>query len=212
MTRYEGHRRTKRTTSPASGWRRLSALGALIGGGLMVLVGVALLSVLNEAEFAVIDPLGTIAMILLAIGLPAFYLSERHWFGTLATVGFGLVAAGWIVAAVGLPVAIYGPGVAFLAFLIGLLVAMIGAFVLGIAMLRSDAVTLPRSGAWLLVAALPVGLPFVIVFTGYVMGELADPWAGPLLLYGLAWAVFGYHLRTSTPAAEATPRAETTPR
>lgn len=106
------------------------------------------------------------------------------------------MATGWIVAAVGLPVAIYGPEIVFFAFLLGLLVAMIGAFVFGVATLRSDEATVPRLGAWLLVAALPVGLPFTIVFTGYVMGEFADPWGGPMLLYGLAWLVFGNYLRT----------------
>lgn len=71
-------------------------------------------------------------------------------------------------------------------------------------MLRSDASTVPRLGAWLLVAALPVGVPFAIAFTTYVMGEGADPWAGPMLLYGLAWLVFGHYLwsrRTETTAS-----------
>lgn len=177
-------------------WTRIGASGALIGGGLLALIGVALHSVLNEAQFAVVDPLGVITMILLALGLPAFYLSEHGWFDILAKGGFGLMAAGWIVAAVALPVAIYGPEIAFLAFLLGLLVAMIGAFAFGVSMLRSDEVAVPRLGAWLLIAALPIGLPFTVAFTGYVMGEFADPWAGPLLLYGLAWVVFGYHLRS----------------
>lgn len=175
---------------------RIGATSALIGGGLLALIGVALHSVLNEAQFEVVDPLGVIAMALLALGLPALYLSEHRWFGTLAKAGFGMMAAGWIVAAVGLPAAVYGPEIAFLAFLLGLLVAMIGAFVFGVATLRSDETTVPRLGAWLLVAALPVGLPFTIAFTGYVMGEFADPWGGPMLLYGLAWVVFSYHLRT----------------
>lgn len=209
MTQYGQHQQARRTTTSNPGWMRVSATSALIGGGLTAFVGLVLHSVLNEAEFAIIDSLGSIALILLALGLPALYLSERHWFGSLATAGFGLMATGWITAAVALPVAIYGPGAAFLAFLLGLLVAIIGAFVFGVAMLRSDTVMVPRLGAWLLVAALPVGLPFTIAFTGYVMGELADPWGGPMLLYGLAWVVFGYHLRTgriSTTAAETTPQ------
>ena len=61
-------------------------------------------------------------------------------------------------------------------------------------MLRSDAATVLRLGAWLLVAALPVGLPFAIGFTQYVMGELAEPWAGPMLLSGLAPIVCGFSL------------------
>ena len=190
-------------------WMRIGTIGALIGGGLLALIGVALHSVLNEAQFAVVDPLGMIAIALLALGLPALYLSEHRWFDTLAKAGYGIMAVGWIVTAVGLPVAIYGPEIAFFAFLLGLLVAMIGAFVFGVATLRSDEATVPRLGAWLLVAALPVGLPFTIVFTGYVMGEFADPWGGPMLLYGLAWIVFGNYLRThrsEVSTGEATPQ------
>lgn len=73
---------------------------------------------------------------------------------------------------------------------------MIGALAFGVVMLRSEAPTVPRTGAWLLVAALPVGLPFAIGFTTYVMGQGADPWGGPMLLYGLAWIVFGRYLWT----------------
>ncbi|WP_336364128.1 hypothetical protein [Halalkalicoccus salilacus] len=193
MVRYE----QKRVAGVSNErWMRIGTTSALIGGGLLALIGVALHSVLNEAQFAVVDPLGVIAMILLALGLPALYARERRWFGTLAKVGFGMMAAGWIVAAVALPVAVYGPGIAFLGFLLGLLVAMVGALVFGVSALRSDASELPRLGAWLLVAALPVGLPVTVAFTGYVMGEFADPWAGPMLLYGLAWIVFSHHLRT----------------
>lgn len=188
-------------------WWRLSTLSGLIGGGLMVITGIALLSVLNEAEFEVVDPVGIAAMLLLAIALPALYMSERHWFGRLGKIGFGLTAVGWTVAAIGLPIATYGPGSAFIAFLLGLLVAMIGALMFGVAILRTDVETVPRTGAWLLVAALPIGLPFAIGFTTYVMGQGADPWAGPMLLYGLAWIAFGRYLRTKgaeTPEAGVT--------
>ena len=176
-------------------WMRVSTTSGLVGGVLMTITGLALLSVPNEAEFAVVDPLGAVAMVLLALALPALYASERHWFGRLATAGFGLLSSGWLLAAVALPVAVYGPGVAFLAFLLGLLVAMVGAFAFGVATLRTDATAAPRGAAWFLVAALPVGLPFAVGFTTYVMGQGADPWAGPLLCYGLAWVVFGRYLR-----------------
>jgi tryptophan-rich sensory protein len=195
MTQNEYQQIAKPT---ANRWKQISILSALVGGVLMALTGVALLSVLNEAEFVIVEPLGAVAMILLALALPALYTNERHWFGRLGKIGFGLVSVGWVAGTVGLivtsltmpPVSEFG----FLAFLLGLLVAMIGALVFGVAMLRTDAKTAPRPGAWLLVAALPVGLPFAIGFTTYVMGEGADPWAGPMLLYGLAWIVFGRYL------------------
>jgi hypothetical protein len=193
MNQYEQQQIEQPTSH---GWRRLSTLSSLIGGGLMTVTGLALLSVLNEAEFEIVDPIGIAAMILLAVALPALYVTERHWFSRLAKISFGFMAAGWVVAALALPVATYGPEIAFFGFVLGLLAAMIGALVFGVAILRTDAETVPRAGAWLLVAALPIGLPFAIGFTTYVMGQGADPWAGPMLLYGLAWIVFGRYLRT----------------
>jgi hypothetical protein len=174
---------------------RVSTLSGLAGGVLMTVTGLALLTVLNEAEFEIVEPLGAVAMLLLALALPALYASERHWFGRLASVGFSLLAVGWTAAAVGITVtAVTAPPVSefgFVAFLLGLLAAGIGMLGFGVAALRTRASTLPRLAAWLLVAALPIGVPFAIAFTTYVMGEGADPWAGLMLLYGLAWILFG---------------------
>lgn len=86
MVQYEQGRIEQ---SPSHGWWRLSTLSSLIGGGLMSLTGIALLSVLNEAEFEIVDPIGIAAMLLLAIELPTLYVSERRWFGRLAKIGFG---------------------------------------------------------------------------------------------------------------------------
>lgn len=177
-------------------WTRIGATSALIGGGLLALSGVAMHSALSVEQGTMAAPFLVAAMLLLVAGLPALYVSERRRFGTLAKTGFGLMAAGWIVAALSFPVANYGPGIVFLGFLFGLLVAMIGAFLFGVSILRSDEMTIPRLGAWLLVAALPVGLPFTVAFTEYVMGGVDSPWAGPMLLYGLAWIVLGTYLRT----------------
>lgn len=163
----------------------------------MALASAALHIIPYETQSTVYDPLGAIAMILLALGLPALYLSERHWFSTLAKAGFGMMAAGWIGAAIAMPLAIYGPEMMFFGFLLGLLIAMIGAFVFGITALRSDEAAISRLSAWLLVAALPVGLLFTILVNGYVIaGYTAPPWAGTMLLYGLAWVVFANYLRT----------------
>ncbi len=192
MMQYEQQRIEQ---SPTRRWMRGSTFSGLLGGGLTVIIGLALLTVLNSAEFTIIEPVSILAMFLLAFALPALYVSERHWFGRLGTGGFWLMAVGWIIATITVPVATYGPGIAFLATLLGWLIAFIGAFVFGVAMLRTDTET-PRLGAWLLVTALPVGVPFTYGFTTYVMGELANPWAGPLLLYGLAWVVFGRYLWT----------------
>lgn len=71
---------------------------------------------------------------------------------------------------------------------------MIGATGFGFAMLRADAT--PRVATWLLILALPIGVLLTIVFTMYMVGEGVDPWGGPMVFYGLAWIVLGYHLRT----------------
>jgi hypothetical protein len=201
MTQY-GQQRVEQPISRQ--WMRASTLSGLAGGILMTVTGLALLTVLNEAEFEVVEPLGAVAMLLLALALPALYASERHWFGRLASVGYGLLAVGWTVAAVGITVtAVTLPPVSefgFLAFLLGLLAAGLGMLGFGVAALRTDEATIPRLGAWFLVAALPAGVPFAIAFTTYVMGEGADPWAGPMLLYGLAWILFGRALWARRPA------------
>ena len=206
MTQYE----VGEVARPVTGrWMRASVLAGLLGGAMTAVTGLALLTVLNEAEFEYVEPFGTLAMLVLAFALPALYASERQWFDRLATVGFGLLSVGWVAATLGLVVtSLTVPPVSevgFLAFLLGLLVATLGMLAFGAAVLRDGAATLPRVGAWLLVAALPVGVPFAIAFTTYVMGEAADPWAGPMLCYGLAWIVFGRYLwgrRAGTAATE----------
>lgn len=200
MAQYE-------SPSPTKGWMQISILGGLIGGVCMVLTGLALLSVLSEAEFEIVEPFGAVAMILLTLALPALYLVERPWFGRLAKAAYGLMSVGWIAATIGIIVtSVTMPPlseIGFLAFLLGLLLAMLGALLFGVAILRSDTATIPRLGAYFLIAALPLGVPFAIVFTTYVMGEGADPWAGPMILYGLAWIVFGRYLWASRREATA---------
>jgi hypothetical protein len=184
---------------------QVSTLSEIVGGVLVAAVGLALFTVLNEQEFEIVSPLGVLGFTLLAIGLPAYYWSGQYRFGRLARGSFWAMAVGTVVAAITLPIAEYGPGVFFLGFLVGLLVTMLGAIGYGIALLRADAS--PTAAAWLLIAALPVGLPLTIAFTTYVMGEGADPWGGPMVFYGLAWIVFGRYLwerHTKETAAEAT--------
>ncbi|MFC4356790.1 hypothetical protein ACFO0N_02375 [Halobium salinum] len=175
----------------ASEWRRMraSAVAGLVGGALLTAVAALIHVVVTDAQFAVINWVGAVAMLLVVAGLPALYLAERHWFGTLARVAFGTLAVGWVVTAASLALLAAGVDLAGLTFLVGWLVAMLGAFALGVLMLRSDGLTVPRLGAWLFVAALPVGLPASVAFTTYVLGQGDTPWNGPLVLFGLAWVV-----------------------
>lgn len=206
MVEYE---RRRMADVEMGGWMRIGAMGGLVGGVLLALLGVAIHSGLSDAQWAIVNPLGALAMILLAVGLPVLYLSERHWFGTLARVGFGVMAVGWIATAVTMALFAFGSETAGLAFPIGWFVAMVGALAFGVSMLRSDAVTVPRLGAWLLVVTLPIGLPVSVAFTWYALGQVDTPWNGPLVFYALAWTVFCYHLwarRTDATAAETVPQ------
>jgi hypothetical protein len=198
------------------GWMRVSALGAMLGGGLLAAAGFAFPLGLVGTESPLTHPLTAVAMVLLAFGLPALYASERSWFGTLATAAFALMAAGWIVATaamVGLALvaadrfgATYVTVEALLAFLNAWTLAMVGALAFGALALNADGATVPRIGAWLLLLAMPLGLLLVPAFElWYVAGEIGASWLGPLSFYGLAWIVLGYAIgvrRTSRPPRE----------
>lgn len=141
------------------------------------------------------DQLAAIAAILIIVGLIAFYTSERSWFGRLAYVGIALVAIGLVPMAIGSTAIgwVQSAGeLFFIGYLLGLLIALLGAIILGTAMLRSGAS--PRLAAWLLIAALPVGLPMTIGYFLITLGVIDHIWIGPELLFGLAWVVLGYHL------------------
>ncbi|WP_277555981.1 hypothetical protein [Halobaculum limi] len=172
--------------------QQLSTLSEIAGGILVAASGLALFTVLNEREFEIVSPFAVLGFFLLVFGLPAYYWSGHHRVGRLAWGSFWAMAVGTVVAAISLPIAEYGPGVFFIGFLLGLLVTTLGAVGYGITMLRADVA--PKAAAWLLIAALPVGVPLTIAFTTYVMGEGADPWGGAMVFYGLAWIVFGRYL------------------
>lgn len=175
-------------------WQQVSILSELVGGALVAVSGGALFTVLNEREFEIVTPFAVVGFLLLVVGLWGYYASEHEWFGRLGRVSFWTMSGGTIVTAISLPIAEYGPGIVFIGFLLGLLITMLGAIGFGVGMLRADVD--PRAAAWLLILALPVGVPLTIAVTTYVMGEGADPWGGPMLFYGLAWVVLGYHLWT----------------
>lgn len=195
---------------------RTSALGAMLGGGLLAAAGLAFAFGLAGTESALTHPITAVAMVFLAFGLPAFYASDRSWFGGLATIAFAIMAAGWVVvtaALIALDLAAagwFGAIVAladtaygavevslFLVFQSAWSLAMIGALAFGAVRLNTDGATAPRLGAWLLLLAMPLGFLLVPVFeTWYVAGEVGASWLGPLSFYGLAWIVLGYYLLT----------------
>ncbi|AUV82002.1 hypothetical protein C2R22_10360 [Salinigranum rubrum] len=171
-------------------WIRFGTANGLLGGVLLAVLGLVIHTGLTDAQFEVANPLGAVAMVLLVAALPVFYLHERHWFGRLATAGFWLTTAGWVATAVTMALFALGSEMAGLVFVPAWLVAMLGAFALGVAMLRSDDVSSTRLSAWLFVAALPVGLALSVAVTWFAFGRVDTPWNGPLVLYALAWVVF----------------------
>lgn len=211
MQQYET---TRPHDEPTDGprWLNASAISAIAGGVLLTIVGFALFSVLEETAFGIIEPLGAIAVLLMALGLPALYASEREWFTRLATGGFGLLAGGWIVATIALiGTTVTMPPISetfFLVFLLSVLAAIVGAIAFGVAILRTPGATAPRLSGWLLVLALPVGVAATAAFTTYVMGEFADPWAGPFVFLGVAWIVLGRHARRTLAGRSRRPMTE----
>lgn len=203
MTQYE---RTRAVETSDGRWLRASTVSGLVGGALLAAVAAVIHVAVTDAQFAAINWVGAVATILVAAGLPALYAAERRWFGTVATVAFAVLTVGWVATAASLALLAAGVDLAGLTFLLGWLVAMLGALAVGVLMLRSDSLTVPRLGAWLFVAALPVGLSASILFTTYVGGQGETPWNGPLVLFGAAWAVVCYGLwsRRTEPAVPGT--------
>lgn len=205
MAQYEQQRKVG--SIPEGRWIRFGGLAAVLGGAVAVANALTLFAGLQPEGSSIGDQLAAIMAALIAVGLVAFYASERSWFGRLAYLGMALVAIGLVPMVVGSAAIGWVPSSGesfFIAYLLGLLVALLGAIVLGIAVLRSDAAL--RTAAWLLIAALPVGLPATIGYTLVMMGVIDHVWVGPELLFGLAWVVIGYSLwnrRTPSLAEEA---------
>lgn len=177
-------------------WTTVGSISGLVGSIVLGTIAIVFHTglQLTEGQFALVNQLGVVAVVLMAPALSVLYLGERHWFGSLARIGYGVMAGGWVVTAVSLAVFVTGSEVAGLVFPLGVLLTMIGALVFGFTMVRSDDTDAPRLGSWLLIAALPVGLPVSIAYTWYVLGSIDGPWNGPLLVYALAWMVFSVHL------------------
>ena len=129
------------------------------------------------------------------LGLVALWLSRRGiaqrlegWAFRIALVGYPLLLLGTVVE-YWTPYLDFG----FIAFSApGLLLALIGSTLLGIAFLRQNAVA--RAGSWLLA----LSIPLVLGMTALV-GHLS----GGLLPLDLAWTVLGLWLWSSRPRSAA---------
>lgn len=133
--------------------------------------------------------------VLLAVGLLALHGRHAGAYGRLGTAGFVVTFLGYALLFLGsVPAVLFaedgplslvrgGQDVGFF----GALISLIGALLLGVALWRVGAAS--RLGAFLLIAALPVGLVGVILLSGLGLEDTAGlPWT---VLYGAAWVVLG---------------------
>lgn len=136
--------------------------------------------------------------ILLIVGLVALHARHKRTYGRLGTAGVVVIFGGYALGFVGgIPAVLFpsdglrdvimiGQNLGFLSMLI----AGVGAILLGIALWRARAV--PRLGAQLLIIALPVGLPGVIALAAIGFEDSAG--LALTVLYGGAWIALGYQL------------------
>jgi hypothetical protein len=125
---------------------------------------------------------GVIGIALAAIGLGAMGLGIGIEVASM-TVGGGEVALGHAI------------------LLAGFLVAVVGALITGITVIRRRRDGLSRAAGWLLVLALPLGIG--IMALGNVVAPQTDAvfWAGLTVPTGLAWVLLGTSLTRDARAA-----------
>lgn len=142
-----------------------------------------------------------LAPALLVVGHPALGAALGPAAGKVGRTGIALAAIG--IGAMGLGIGIelasmtVGGGEVALGhaiLLIGFLVAIVGALLTGVTVIRKRRDGLSKAAGWLLVLALPIGVG--IMALGSVVAPQADAvfWAGLTVPTGLAWVLLGRSL------------------
>jgi hypothetical protein len=180
-----------------------SGVAAMLGGALWALTP------LREAVFGggrfpehpVFRPYNFVILViavLLIVGLVSLHARHKRSYGRLGTAGVVVIFVGYALLFVGsLPAVLFasdglrnvimiGQDLGFLA----MLVAGVGAVLLGVALWRARAV--PRLAALLLIIALPVGLTGTIALEAIGFEDSAG--LALTALYGVAWIMLGYRL------------------
>ncbi|MDP9458672.1 MAG: DUF973 family protein [Actinomycetota bacterium] len=157
-------------------------------GGLAAIVGGALWAITPLREPLLGGSFPGYLAVLLAMGLLALHARYKGSYGRLGTAGVFVIFGGYALMFLGsIPAVVFteeGPLTLIrtgqdLGFL-GALVALVGAFLLGLALWRSRAAS--RLGALLLIVSLPVGLLGVILLSAIGFEDAAGlPWT---VLYG----------------------------
>ena len=190
----------------ATNWTRMGGLAAMVGGALWALTPLRepVFGGGRYAEHPVFRPYNAALLliaVLLIVGLLGLHARYRKLYGRLGTAGFGVIVVGYGLLFVGSAPAVLftedGPLALIrtgqdLGFL-GALVCGVGAILLGIGLWRSGVA--PRSGALLLIIALPVGIVGIVAVSAAGFEDVAGL---PLtVLYGVAWLILGHHLRST---------------
>jgi hypothetical protein len=209
------------TTAPSTTKGTIARLAGIsaVGGALWALLPVAW-SVANvdDVEFGTLAFVGVAASywifavlppVLMIAGLVALRRelgpSAGRWGATgiaLSAVGFGSMALG-----TGIEVASISAGggevaLGHVLLLIGFLVSIVGGIITGIVVLRRRSDGLARVAGLLLALALPVGIGIGVV------GSMLDPendawfWAAIAVPTGIAWALLGRSLSTTSATSD----------
>jgi hypothetical protein len=189
--------RKKKAMTPASDLLRLSGLGAMLGGGLFVLLAVASASMPRGciAEECAHRPMreslfggdAVFALLLIAAGAVGLVIRARHAgrFGRLGWAGLIAIALGIALLAVGVVVLNAWNSSLVPAFVIsGGIFMLVGFLLIGLTLLMAR--VLPRWAAVLLV-----------VGTLAMLGFNDQNWRALMAVpFGVAWVAVGYALRS----------------
>ncbi len=193
---------------------RMGGLAAMLGGTLWALWYVGA-SLVGSGAYETYNRLMPAVLVLLAVGLLAFYAVQNASHGWVGRVGFVVAVVGLVVMIAGNMVEFwtfseeaYGPdslrNSAWMAFGLGLFTFYIGTVLFGVDTLRAG--ELPRFGALLLLIWFPVGLVVsgLLQLVGVPEGLAFSGLTG---LLGVGWVVLGYAVWSGgSGAARRTPR------
>ena len=170
---------------------RWGGRAALLAGTLWIVLGLVSFAIPRPAagpafqgtfSYYLVEVIFSLACIGMLGGLVGLHVVQARGLGRLGTVGFSLAFTGIALIVIStLTTLLLGREVLSILFVVGMIGALVGLVMLGIATLRAR--VLPQwSAAVLLVSAL--GFPVYFVFDVYGGG----------IVFGLIWLVLGYAL------------------
>ena len=149
-----------------------------------------------------------LAPLLMAVGHSALRAALGPEAGRVGRAGVVVSATGLVAMGLGIGIEVasmtVGGGEVPLGhaiLLAGFLVAVVGALLTGITVLRRRRDGLSRGAGWLLVLALPLGIGIMLLGNAVAPGTDAFFWAALTVPTGLAWVLLGRSLAVGSPTA-----------